>query len=240
MSLSELADCAGLSSAQRRNILRHDHASNNRALLFSLACSMVIHCLDFSWKKTLAWLKKCSSTVIWERNASLQKKTTLFTSSAKSNTYKQGLASNTFSNDPGYVITIGARLFEAVEKKLGNSPNGNHFVDTMLVSTLLPTVEFHVLFRTGNTDVPKAFRFRLTYILHSSNHLKYQELPIFYAFLRGVMPDAVTDELHTQTPGSCVVKLLSFTSGNRHAMDLRGWTYVHQDELLESVMVRHI
>ena len=46
LGLEEHASCAGLSKSQVANIMSHSHARNNRAVLFNLACSMVIHITD--------------------------------------------------------------------------------------------------------------------------------------------------------------------------------------------------
>lgn len=46
LGLEEMAGCSGLSKSQVENILGHSHARNNRAVLFNLACAMVIHLTD--------------------------------------------------------------------------------------------------------------------------------------------------------------------------------------------------
>ena len=43
------------------------------------------------------------------------------------------------------------------------------------------SVRFHVLSRTAHTDRTQAFWFHHNSILHATNHLKYQELSIFFA-----------------------------------------------------------
>ena len=43
LGLEELASCAGLSKSQVANIVSQSNAHNIRAVLFNLACSMVIH-----------------------------------------------------------------------------------------------------------------------------------------------------------------------------------------------------
>lgn len=46
LSLEELAKCAGLSSSIVDKILKLSHARNNRAVLFNLACAMIIHLIE--------------------------------------------------------------------------------------------------------------------------------------------------------------------------------------------------
>ncbi|PXF48824.1 hypothetical protein BWQ96_01380 [Gracilariopsis chorda] len=48
LGLEELAGCAGLSDAHVANIITHFHARNNRAVLFNLACAMIIYLIDSS------------------------------------------------------------------------------------------------------------------------------------------------------------------------------------------------
>lgn len=50
----------------------------------------------------------------------------------------------------------------------------------------------------------------------------------------------VLDELYNKKPGRSLVKLLTFTGAGKDAIDKRGWTYVHMDEALEMLAVRHL
>lgn len=75
--------------------------------------------------------------------------------------------------------------------------------------------------------------------IHSSGHIKYQELTAFYTFIRGIIPDLVISNIFTEKPDSSFVKLPSFTGPNGDVLDIRGWTYVSMDEALEMVIVRH-
>lgn len=90
---------------------------------------------------------------------------------------------------------------DQVQKRFSKGPNGTNFVGTILYTCLLSTAGFHVLSRTGHTDLTEAFWFHHLPILHTTNHLKYQELSIFYAFLRGKIPNMVVETLHSEKPG---------------------------------------
>ena len=138
------------------------------------------------------------------------------------------------------VIATGRLIRQKVEKLYGNAPNGKHFIHTVLLSCLLPTVGFHVLSRTGHTDMMDAFWFKQIAILHSSNHLKYQELSLFSMFFRLMLPTVVAEHLYDEKPGKAVLKLLSFTGSVKDGIDRRGWTYVHHDEMLEMLAVRNL
>lgn len=138
------------------------------------------------------------------------------------------------------VIQRVRKVRKAIREELCEEPSGRHLIGTVPFGALLPTVWFHVLFRTGHPDLDEAFWFRPTYTLHASNHLKYQERSSIYAFLRGILPPVMAEELHDNTPGSCVVKLLSFNSGNREVLDRREWSHVHWGEALEILIVRHL
>lgn len=48
------------------------------------------------------------------------------------------------------------------------------------------------------------------------------------------------DELYNKRPGRSVARLLSFTGRFKDALDCRGWAYVHMDEALEMLIVRHL
>lgn len=50
----------------------------------------------------------------------------------------------------------------------------------------------------------------------------------------------MVDELYDKKPGHSIVKLLSFTGRGKDAIDRRGWNYVHMDESLEMLAVRHL
>ena len=86
----------------------------------------------------------------------------------------------------------------------------------------------------------EAFWFRHNAILHSTNHLEYQQLSLVYAFFRGILPSFIVKYLFTEKPGRAVVKLLSFTGKENCGLDSRGWVYVHQDEALKMLIVRHL
>ncbi|CAN8065686.1 unnamed protein product [Agarophyton chilense] len=59
--------------------------------------------------------------------------------------------------------------------------------------------------------------------------------------MRKTLPSSVVSYLFTEKPGTCVVKLPSLSNGTRNAIDhQRGWTYVHLDEALEMLIVRHL
>ncbi|CAN8065401.1 unnamed protein product [Agarophyton chilense] len=135
---------------------------------------------------------------------------------------------------------IGKRLCREIENRYTEEPNGKEFVTTVLFSCLIPIVGFHVLSRTGHTDLTDAFWFKHNSILHSSTHLKYQELSLYYYFFRDIIPTFVQQELYVNKPGTAVMRLPRFTGHGREALDSRGFAYTHNDEALEMLIVRHL
>lgn len=113
-------------------------------------------------------------------------------------------------------------------------------IQTVLQTCLPPTVGFHVLSRTGHTNLLDSFWLRLNNVLHASGHLKYQELYLFYGLFRSIMPQASFADLFTSKPGAMVARVPSFTAGLGSPYDARGHTYVHLDEALETLIIRHV
>lgn len=245
LGLSEFAECVGLSSEHTKNILKHSHSRNNRAFLFSLTCAIIIHASEIVMQEFPNAQRRVST--LFEQMRAV-KEVSVDSYSGSTATYdtqcpsinKEGLFSKTADHVRPEMIEIGIELRKAVQTELSNGPNGKRFFETVLFGSLLPTLGFHVLSRTGHTYVTEAFWFRLNFILHASNHLKYQELSLFYAFLRGILPSVVVSELHKSTPGSSVMKLPSFTGSSKTALNKRGWTYVHMDEAFEMLIVKHL
>ena len=239
VGLHELADCSGLSDAQVRNVLKHSHARDNQAFLFSLTCALVIHTIDIVAQENPQLDMEMRSFREGDgRNEDVVTDSGEQSVNVQREQLCSGITQKTVSAVSDDVIEIGGKVRKAVQNDLCDGPNGNHFIGVVLFGALLPTVGFHVLSRTGHTDVTEAFLFRLTYILHASNHLKYQELSLFYAFLRGILPPVVAEELHENTLGSSVMKLPSFTSAAHQVVDNRA--FVHWDEALEMLIVRHL
>ena len=83
-----------------------------------------------------------------------------------------GLVGLTTGNVSEEVVFVGKLFCDGVLKQFLRGPNGTHFVQTVLMSFLLPTIGFHVLSRTGHTSMIEALWFRHNEILHSSTHIK--------------------------------------------------------------------
>lgn len=111
-------------------------------------------------------------------------------------------------------------------------------VGNVLFNCLLPILGFHVLSRTGHTDILDSFWLRLTGIMHSSRHLNYQELYLEYAFFRSFMPNITFNDLFRNKPGAMVTRIPMFTSAYREGYNKRGMNYVHLDKSLEMLIVR--
>lgn len=237
-----------------QNILSHTHARNNRAMLFNLACALIIHLSDMviledariagAVKKlhegaeakviTLDIFSKSDRTAKTASNPGARK------ASWNGKSHCGSLYDATTDLVMDDILRVGRILRETAEKQYGKGANGTHFVQTVLFECLLSTIGFHVLSRTAHTDISEAFWFRHNDISHSTNHLKYQELSIFFAFFRGIIPTVAVEELYTRKPGRSVMRLPSFTGRFKNAFDGRGWTYVHKDEGLEMLIVRHL
>lgn len=149
--LEELAKCAGLSPTMAENILKHSHARNNLAVLFNLACAVIIHLIDI----TLQEDSSLSSEVARLHKRRSEKKVSADSGASTSDEQKahHGLlysaTSNVVTSD---IIRIGEALRAKIQSRFTTGPNGKHFVGTLLFSCLLPTIGFHVLSRTGHTD----------------------------------------------------------------------------------------
>lgn len=245
LGLQELAACSGLSPSHVDKFLKHSQARNNRSVLFNLASAMIIHLIDLLLVEDGELSAKVASLhrAHCQKHVSIDADTVGISSNIiqpqqqrlKSSFY--GITSDLVSPD---IIRIGELLRERVESRFSAGSNGNHFVDTVLFSCLLPTVGFHVLSRTGYTDLVPAFWFKHNAILHSSTQLKYQELSLFFGFFRAILNSVVTEELFTRKPGRMVMKLLSFTGSGRFGIDRWGFGYTHVDEALEMLIVRHL
>lgn len=245
LGLEELAGCAGLSNSHVANFMKHSHARNNRAVLFNLACSMIVHLTDLT---LLEDATLCADVEKMHRMAtekhvsqdSSQHTVPRRTPVPPSEEGKGSLYEATTDIVTPDVVSIGEKLRRKVQSRFSVGPNGKHFVHTVLFCCLLPTIGFHVLSRTGHTHMVLPFWFKHNGILHSSTHLKYQELSIFFAFFRAILPTVVSEELFTNTPGRMVMKLLSFTGKGRFGVDRWGFGYAHSDEALEMLIVRHL
>ncbi|PXF44647.1 hypothetical protein BWQ96_05589 [Gracilariopsis chorda] len=250
LGLEELAGCAGLSDAHVANIITHSHARNNRAVLFNRACAMIIHLIE----NLLLGDATMSEAVRRLHAAQDSKRLTADDMNVGKNVHLMhrpgrnsredlpfgSLYEQTSTSVSGDVIRVGEMLRNRISRRFSDGANGKHFVQTVLFSSLLPTLGFHVLSRTGHTDFTDAFWFRQNSVLHSSTHLKYQELSLFYLFFRSIIPSFVERDLFTTKPGRAVTRLLSFTALGSQGSDGRGNAYVHCDEALEMLIVRHL
>ena len=256
LGLEELASCAVLSKSQVTNIMGHSHARNNRAVLFNLACSMVIHITDMMALEDEDISRQVENM---HTNASRENVTVdvdrvsvedgqhasriharMEADSSNYDTCPGCIYKETTDIITADVIATGTLIRQKFEELYGNAPNGKHFIHTVLLSCLQPTVGFHVISRTGHTDMMDAFWFKQIAILHSSSHLRYQDLSLFPMFFRLMLPTVVAEHLYDERPGNAVLKVLSFTGSVKDGIDRRGWTYVHHDEMLEMLGVRHL
>ena len=245
LGLDEIASCAGLSKSTVTYFVSHSHARNNRSVLFNFACAMIIHLIDMLLREDA---ELAEAVAALHRHASITSVSVDSEHSQSGSGYAQirgvddkrgtGLVGLTTGIVSEEVVSVGKLLCNGVLKRFLRSPNGTHFVQTVLMSCLLPTTGFHVLSRSGHSSMVEAFWFRHNEILHSSTHMKYQQLSLLYNFLRTITPTAVEQELHTGQPSRSVMKLLSFPGSSKIAVDRRGWTYAHMDEGLESMIVR--
>ena len=217
LGLEELAGCTGLSKSQVENILSHSHARNNRAVLFNLACAMIIHLTDILVGEDDDIEKRITRMHAGASGKNISADTEINPHEVHrpeaqiriSESYSRSVCPTT----PGRlydatsdlvtaeVLEIGRIPRRKVEHHFTSGPNGKHFIGTVLFSCLLPTIGFHVISRTGHTDCMEAFWFKHNSILHSTNHLKYQELSLFYAFFRGILPTFVSNVLFAENPG---------------------------------------
>ena len=258
LGLKEIDGCAVLSRSQVSNIISHSHGRNNRAVLFNLSCAMVVHVTDmllledsrlaqvvsdmhsFSFEKILSANidgNVCPGPTAMQKFGRPYSTNRIFyTTSVRGSLYD----TTTEMMSPDVINVGGKAIRQGVQKHFGNGPNGKHFVNTVLFLCLLLTLGFHVLSGTGHTDFLDAFSFKPNAILQSSNHLKYQELSLFYGFFRGILPSVAEEEIYFKKSGRSVMKLLSFTGNGKDGLDSRGWTRVHSDESLEMLVVRHL
>ncbi|PXF42589.1 hypothetical protein BWQ96_07684 [Gracilariopsis chorda] len=231
LGLNEMALKAGLTNSQAEKILKHSDARNNRSVLFNICAAMIMHTSEIV-------LADCSDVFDAirdvegtddgvERDLAYTKK------------YAQVIQETT-DNVSFKSIQVGRLLRKAVLSFFSSDRNSQHFVHTVLFTFLLPTVGFHVLSRTGHTHLTDNFWLSLTDVLHASGHLKYQDLYLFYRFLKEIMPRVVFYDLFQVKPGAAVARIPSYTSQIEGNYDRRGRTYVHLDESLSMLIIRQV
>ena len=176
------------------NILKHGHARNNQSVLFNICAALIIHTTDLvqtecpDLKDEIEKVLLTSSSV--ETDAETPRASPLL------RCITQKVSEST--------LQVGRLCRERVSTFFSQSPNGKHIDTTFLFVCLLLTVGFHVLSRTGHTDVLDSFWLRLNNLLHASGHLKYQELYLFYGFFRSIMPHVSFTDLFKNKPGTMV------------------------------------
>ena len=235
LGLKEMARKAGLSPGQVDNILKHGHARNNRAVLFNICAAMLIHLTDVVLTECPEVSDQISNIL---SGKSIPEDVIDLSSDYKAKYYE--LFQETTEMVTEKVLRIGRIVREKAFSFFNPDPNSKHYVQTIFFTCLLPTVGFHVLTRTGHINVTDNFWLSLTNVLHTSGHLKYQELVLFYGFFRSIKPKVVFTDLLLEKPGVCVTRLPSFTSARKTGYDKRGWNYVHLDESLEMLIIRHV
>lgn len=122
-----------------------------------------------------------------------------------------------------------------------SGPNGKHLIGTVLLRSLLPKLAYHVLSRAGPTDLIDTFWFSLNNAVHSSGHIKYAELSLYYTVLRAIFPKLILRDVYIDTPTLAVWHIPSYTGrAGPGGLDDRNWVYVHADELLECLIIRFL
>lgn len=234
IGLKEPAACAGLSENQVANFLHHRNGRNNRAVLFITCAAFMLHALDILLVE-FPELKDEIAQVF----SSAQECNSANHSSAQSTPVSRLIKCITEKVTEN-TVQVGRLCGDRLTSFFKGSPNGNHFINTVLLICLLPTVGFHILTLTGHTNMLDSFWLRLQDVLHTSGHLKYQEVYLFYAIFRCTMPRATFAELFRRKTGSMVCRVPSFIAGLGCEYDARGWTYVHLDEALEMLIIRQV
>ena len=230
LGLQELAECAGRSRSQVDNILKHSHARNNRSLLFSVCAALIIHTTDMVQAE-------CPDTKDHLEEILRRRTSTTRAKEISSNSVLLRCVTEKFT---ARTLSIGRLCRSRVMESFSRSPNREHFVSMILFTCLLPTVGFHALSRTAHTDVVESFWLTLNHVLHTTGHITYQELYMFYAFFRAAMPRVSSNDLFKDKPGAMVTRVPSFTAGLGTLYDSRGWTYVPLDEALEMLIIRFV
>jgi hypothetical protein len=205
MGLQEMAACCGLSAANVRNILSHSHARNNRGMLCNIACAMVLRVIDVCLAE--------SPTL----QDDLQDQSPDVEVPQLPDDFRHVFSSLVTAR----VVWRGRRLRDAANSLASSSANGQHLVGTFLQACHLPALGFKSVGRSGHTDLLDSFLFRTIPLLHTSGHLKFQQLYIYYAFIRAVMPQLAVNDLYADKPGLSVLRVPSFTSGVSSGLSAR-------------------
>lgn len=61
---------------------------------------------------------------------------------------------------------------------------------------------------------------------------------MFQAFFRAIVPHTVVDDMFSHKPGAILARVHSYKYDSRRPYEMRGWNYVHLDEIIEMVIVR--
>ena len=223
LGLEEMAACSALSKSQVENILKHSHSRNDRAVLFNICAAMVVHASD---------IIQVEFPDVWDAIDSLSR---AYSSNNSTSAGTSKLLSATTDKVSKLTVDADRLLRRHAQDFFSQSPNGKHIVRIILMTCLLLTVGFHILSRTGHTDLVDSFWLRQNNILHTSGHIKYQELYLYYGFFRAIMPRIAFADLFTNKPGAMVARVPSFTDGMSSPYDHKGWVYVHLDELQDIV-----
>ena len=178
LGLQELAECSGLSRSQVVNILKHVHARNNHSLHFNVCAALIIYTTDLVQAEFPDMKDKIEEVMLGR--APITRETEVSSTYVLLECVTEKVTKKTLS--------IHRLCRSRVMEFFSRSPNGEYFVSLVLFICLLPTVGFHVLSRTAHTDVVGSFWLRLNNVLHTAGHIKYQELYLFYAFFRAIMP----------------------------------------------------
>ena len=203
LGLQKLAECSELSRSQVDNILKHGHARNNHSLLFSVSAALIIHRAD---------LVQAECTDMKDNlEGNLQGRTSM--TRAKEVSSNSLLLRCVTEEVTARTLSI-ARLFHSrVMELFSRSPIGEHFVSMILFTCLVHTVGFHVLHRTAHTDVVDSFWLRLNNVIHTTGHIKYPELYLFYVFFRALMPRVTFNDLFKDKSGAMIAPVPNFTDG---------------------------
>lgn len=132
---------------------------NNRAVLFNFTCEMVFHLMDMivAEDAKLAMRVKLMHDRAREKDVVNESGNIILPRTDDSEEKAGRLYEHTTRFVTKDIIDVGSLFRRKIQSMVCRGPNGMHFINMVLFSCLLPTVGFHVLSRTGHTDIMDAF-----------------------------------------------------------------------------------
>lgn len=127
-------------------------------------------------------------------------------------------------------MRVGQALRKGLLRIAEKSPNAYWRICRILLESLIPSMFYYALQRSGHFDVAEKPLFRNLPDWMCTRRLNYQELLLVYVYIKSIMPPSLYHSLYTNVPGSLAINLS--TNGMKHSP-------LHIDECLECTIIRN-